>query len=1071
MQVLKKTYCTLLLLFAVILSANGQADVCIDFDTVTYGEHPMPEGWTVIRNGNMVVTNTGDAYVTGYGFCRSAPKNLYIYSSNTYVATPDLGIDFTQGAVLSFWCHFGNGGSRPNYSLIVGTMDNPVSGANFHPLDTIDGMPQSWKFCMVDLSNAVPGDRHIAFYKRYSSFNIDDIKVGRLCGTNDLTEDSVTADSAYLSWTLFGTPQNVLYIIDMDTGDTVSYPIAPLQHSISVPHNLDHSYRALLETICDTAVGACSTNTRDSITLSLYDNSTCINLSLLHSNRATPYYGSYTNPYANIGMIDNGSSSDNSRHTINTDTMMYDPVVGPPLKVIPDGESMSVRLGNRHTGAQAEAILYDIPVDTTQMDMLILKYAAVMQDPNHVSTEQPRFRIEMLDDTLGLIEPAGCNSADFIASPELGWNSMSGGQILWKDWTIVGIDLSGYHGRTVHLRLTTYDCSQGGHYGYAYFTLSCAQKTIAFSSCENGDSNRLAAPEGFTYRWHLAGDDSTLSTQREVTLPIDNNLYYCHMGFIGNPTCEVTLSVLSRLVRPVARFDYSVARDSCRFKVTFNNQSFPTDDSTGHCDNAQWTFQGAGSSTEYNPVVIWPDTGTYTVTLISGLNIVECTDTLTLPVKLQYGRDTAEIIICADTFYTFIDTTIAESGTYEKMPNCDSIITLQLTVLDTNTIDTVAEACVGYFYRDSTLTTTGTHNFHYSNIHHCDSTYRLHLTVYPAYETKDSIVVCPWRPFLYENIDYGHPIQFDTTLTSVHGCDSLVHVQLVPRDSTFRPSVFYRIGDMVWTDSLPIRLCTPDTLFLRDTTPGATDWHWSMDRGDTIFTETTSTAEFAFSEAVQTIGEVNLMVTSDYGCIDTLDWKVYALTSPLPEFQWDPYIPVDIDPEVQLMNATWPDGCTYLWCIEPEAGSPALDSLTEKDPVYHWPGDLPQGEFGISLVASLTATLDTVTLTCIDSIRHTIEIVTALLQFPNLVTPNGDGVNDTWEVVNLVELGRYPMNELWIYDAWGKLVFHAKNIRSHDQFWDPAAENAPDGTYYYRFLAEGRKKIMVQRNGLIEVVR
>ena len=174
---------------------------------------------------------------------------------------------------------------------------------------------------------------------------------------------------------------------------------------------------------------------------------------------------------------------------------------------------------------------------------------------------------------------------------------------------------------------------------------------------------------------------------------------------------------------------------------------------------------------------------------------------------------------------------------------------------------------------------------------------------------------------------------------------------------------------------------------------------------------------------------------------------------------------------MQLINTTWPDGCTYLWCIEPEAGSQALDSLTEKDPVYHWPGDLPQGEFGISLVASLTATLDTVTHTCIDSIRHTIEIVTALLQFPNLVTPNGDGVNDTWEVVNLVELGRYPMNELWIYDAWGKLVFHAKNIHSHDQFWDPAAENAPDGTYYYRFLAEGRKKIMVQRNGLIEVVR
>lgn len=1063
MQVLKKTYCTLLLLFASILSVNGQADVCIDFDTVTYGEHPMPEGWTVIRNNNTLVSNTSDAYVTGYGYYQSGPKSLYIYSSNTLVATPNLGIDFTQGAVVSFWCYFLHTGSRPNYSIIVGTMDSPLPGAHFHPLDTIDALAIGWKFCMVDLTNAVPGDRYLAFSKRYGSLYLDDIKVGGLCGTNYLTEDSVTADSAYLSWSLFGNPQAMLHMIDLDSDDTVSYPITPPQQSISVPHNPDHPYRALMLSVCDTVNGHCSMNTRDSIDITRYDNSSCINLSFLRSNRATPYYGTFANPYANIGVSPN-------RHTVNTDTTMYDPVVGWQLKVIPDGESMSVRLGNNQTGAQAEAMLYDIPVDTTQMDMLILKYAAVMQNPGHDSVQQPRFRIEMLDDTLGLIEPAGCNSADFVASTNLGWNFINSGQILWKDWTIVGIDLSGYHGRTVHLRLTTYDCSQGGHYGYAYYTLSCAQKTIALSSCENGDSNRLSAPEGFTYRWHLAGDDSTLSTQREVMLPIDNNIYYCHMGFVGNPTCEVTLSVLSRLVKPVALFDYSVARDSCRFKVTFDNQSFPTDDSSGHCTKAWWTFQGADTSTAYNPVVYWPDTGTYMVTLISGMDVVECTDTLTLPVHLTYGRDTVTTSICADTFYTFVDSTFALSGTYDRMPNCDSILTLRLTVFDTNLIDTVAEACVSHLYRDSTITASGTYRFTYPNIYLCDSTYRLQMTIHPAYELKDSIVVCPWRPFLYEGTDYGHPTQFDTVLHTQYGCDSLIHVQLVPRDSTFRPSVFYRFGGDDWTDSLPIRLCTPDTLFLLDTTPGATDWIWTLYRGDSTFTATDSTAALAYSQPLQGIGSVNLRVTSDYGCEDTVDWNVYAFATPVPDFQWDPHIPVDVSPEVQLINLTWPDGCDYLWWIQREPGSLEVDSLTEKEPVYHWQGELPQGDFDVRLLSSLTATLDSVTHTCIDSMRYTVTIVTSLLQFPNLVTPNGDGVNDTWEVVNLVELGRYPMNELWIYDAWGKQVFHAKNIRSHDRFWDPAALHAPDGTYYFRFMGEGLHGV-VRYTGLIEVVR
>ena len=62
------------------------------------------------------------------------------------------------------------------------------------------------------------------------------------------------------------------------------------------------------------------------------------------------------------------------------------------------------------------------------------------------------------------------------------------------------------------------------------------------------------------------------------------------------------------------------------------------------------------------------------------------------------------------------------------------------------------------------------------------------------------------------------------------------------------------------------------------------------------------------------------------------------------------------------------------------------------------------------------------------------------------------------------------MNELWIYDRTGALVYHVKNISRDDQFWDPNQTRSPDGTYYFRFSGKGEYGL-VRRNGTIEVLR
>jgi gliding motility-associated-like protein len=64
----------------------------------------------------------------------------------------------------------------------------------------------------------------------------------------------------------------------------------------------------------------------------------------------------------------------------------------------------------------------------------------------------------------------------------------------------------------------------------------------------------------------------------------------------------------------------------------------------------------------------------------------------------------------------------------------------------------------------------------------------------------------------------------------------------------------------------------------------------------------------------------------------------------------------------------------------------------------------------------------------------------------NGVTPNGDGVNDTWIIENLAQ---YPTNTVQVFDKWGDLMFEQGNYQND---WYGMRKNntlVPDGTYYY----------------------
>jgi len=89
-----------------------------------------------------------------------------------------------------------------------------------------------------------------------------------------------------------------------------------------------------------------------------------------------------------------------------------------------------------------------------------------------------------------------------------------------------------------------------------------------------------------------------------------------------------------------------------------------------------------------------------------------------------------------------------------------------------------------------------------------------------------------------------------------------------------------------------------------------------------------------------------------------------------------------------------------------------------------------------------------------------------LLKFYSGITPNNDGINDSWIIENV---DVFPDNEVNIYNRLGNLVWEGKNYDNNNTLWDGenlSGNDLPADTYFYVFESnEGVEK------GWIELTR
>lgn len=459
------------------------------------------------------------------------------------------------------------------------------------------------------------------------------------------------------------------------------------------------------------------------------------------------------------GLLDYGEEALESRHTVNWIEGRYDPLTTEsrdangrlvsPLQTIPEGSMASVRLGNWENGSECESVTYSFVVDSVSQAILIMKYAIVFEDPEHPGL-QSEFNIEVLDANDRLINPT-CGQAKFVFDDATEWyrtEKTGYNEIYWKDWTALGIDLRQYHGLTVKVRVTTADCGQGGHFGYAYFVLDCVSATLETDNCGASSTITLNAPDGFTYEWTNSKGE-IVSTERQLSADAGYETYTCEACMIDAGDCCFTLSTDFAPRYPAPEFAWKQTPKNCQNIVQFTNLSHVLTRYEDHdvhtkeaCDQVIWEFrhQGEYSTTPADhPTLLCNPEG-----------------------------DTVEVALRAVLGGGMCDSILQQTVIIPSILSPDSIIRASLCEGET------------YIFAKQPFEKTGVYYDYQKNYAGCDSTAILYLTVHPkSPATYITDTICSTDlPYVLNGFSYPMSGTFSQMLANQYDCDSLVHLSL-----------------------------------------------------------------------------------------------------------------------------------------------------------------------------------------------------------------------------------------------------------------------------------------------------
>ena len=201
--------------------------------------------------------------------------------------------------------------------------------------------------------------------------------------------------------------------------------------------------------------------------------------------------------------------------------------------------------------------------------------------------------------------------------------------------------------------------------------------------------------------------------------------------------------------------------------------------------------------------VTFTEAGTQTVTLqtVHGCDSVV---TMTLEVNEAYNITENRTICATELPYVWNDVTFTEAGTqtvtFTASNNCDSVVTMILTVNIPDYTIFYDVACDSYIWNEETYTQTGDYTQTFTNIDGCDSVVTLHLTVNYAVTSEFAEIVCD--SYVWNDQTYTTSGDYTQTFTNVNNCDSVVTLHLTVNNSTTGDTTAVACVNFTWHGNL-----------------------------------------------------------------------------------------------------------------------------------------------------------------------------------------------------------------------------------------------------------------------------
>ena len=433
--------------------------------------------------------------------------------------------------------------------------------------------------------------------------------------------------------------------------------------------------------------------------------------------------------------------------------------------------------------------------------------------------------------------------------------------------------------------------------------------------------------------------------------------------------------------------------------------------------------------------------GTYEETFI---NAAGCDSIVTLTLKVAPKSTNAiEETICEGESFVFGTQTLSAAGKYKETftnaAGCDSVVTLTLKLAKISRTAIKETICEGqtFLFGTQTLSAAGEYVETFTNVAGCDSIVTLTLNVAKHSTNAIEETICEGESYKFGGKTYNAAGTYEEVFTNAAGCDSIVTLTLniakidyVTVEETICEGENYRFGkkrlnaagEYVETFKNIQGCDSVVTLILSVTDKVYSNIEETICRGDVyVFGDRT----------LKNPGQYKATFTSSTGCdsIVTLDLKVTEISkSTIREMicEGESYVFGS-----QTLTATGKYEETYVSA----AGCDSVVTLylnVVKPHIVEYNDTIKEGAiynkhgFYINTyeVGENVFTHEGVNRYGCDSIVTLNLFVIEKVVRPDVIpakfmTPNGDGIRDTWEIENLSYYSKYTVK---IFNRWGKLL-------------------------------------------------